>query len=75
MLKKSRQNAELIFLANLAKTSGHDMQIKYSTIHDFYYVLFYGNGWKNGEYEPYSKQIIDDETFEKAVEDLERLIK
>lgn len=74
-LKKQGNMRRLMFLANLAKTCGHDMIIDYSTMHDICYVLFYKNGWEKGGFATYVKSINDDETFEEAIKDLERLIK
>lgn len=74
-LKKQGNMGRLMFLANLAKTCGHDMIIDYSTMHDICYVLFYKNGWEKGGFATYVKSINDDETFEEATQELERLIK
>lgn len=72
-LKKQGNMQKLMFLANLAKTCGHEMKIEYLTMHDFYYVLFYMNG--KHEYEPYCRQITDDESLEATIKELEWLIK
>lgn len=72
-LKKQGNMRRLMFLANLAKTCGHDMIIDFSTIHNFYNVFFYEKG--KVDYEPCLFQITDDETFEVAIKDLKRLIK
>ena len=74
-LKDKGYMRKLFFLANLAKTCGHDMIIDYSTMHDYTYVLFYKNGWEKGDCATYAKLINDDETFEEAIKELERLIK
>ena len=59
----------LMFLANLAKVRGYDVEIDYSTLHDYTHVFFYKNNPN------YAKCIYSDETFEEAIKDLERLIK
>lgn len=72
-LKKQGKMQRLMFLAKLAEVKGHYVQIKYSTKYDVYHILFYVNG--KLEYEPYSKKITDDESFEAVIKQLERLIK
>jgi hypothetical protein len=74
-LKKQGNMGRLMFLANYAKTCGHDMIIDYSTMKDICYVLFYKNGWEKGDFATYVKSINDDKTFEEAIKELERLIK
>lgn len=74
-LKKQGNMGRLMFLANYAKTCGHDMIIDYSTINDSGCVSFYKNGWEKSSTATYAKLINDDETFEEAIKDLERLIK
>lgn len=74
-LKKQVNMGRLMFLAKLAKTCGHDIIIDYSTMRDYTYVLFYKNGWAKGDSAIYAKLINDDETFEEAIKELERLIK
>lgn len=74
-LKDKGYMRKLFFLANLAKTCGHDMIINYETVHDYTHVLFYKKGWYMDESPYYTKVINDDETFEEAIKELERLIK
>ena len=74
-LKKQGNMGKLMFLANLAKTCGHDMIIDYSTMHDYCHVWFYKNGWGKGSMATYATMIINDETYEEAIKELERLIK
>lgn len=74
-LKKQGNMRRLIFLANLAKTCGHDMVIDYSTTHDYTYVLFYKNGWESEKFATFFAGIYDDESFEEAIKNLKRLIK
>lgn len=74
-LKDKGNMGKLMFLANLAKTCGHDVEIKYSTIHDYTNVLFYKNGWGSTNIATLITVIDSDETFEKATKELERLIR
>jgi hypothetical protein len=73
--KLQRNMQRLMFLANLAKTCGHDMIINYSTMRDYTYVSFYKNGWDLKKLTTFSTLINSDETFEEAIKELERLIK
>ena len=72
-LKLQGNMQQLLHLAKLAKAKGHDMVITYSTINDIYFVKFYVNG--KLEYEPYCRQITNDESFEAVINELERLMK
>lgn len=72
-LKLQGKMQRLMHLAKLAEVKGHYVQIKYSTINDIYYVSFYVNG--KLEYEPYCRQITNDESFEAVINELERLMK
>lgn len=74
-LKKQGNMQKLMFLANLAKVRGHDVEIKYSTIRDYTHVLFYKNGWGSTNKVTLLTVIDSDETFEKATNELEELIK
>ena len=73
-LKKQGNMGRLMFLANFAKTCGHDVEIRYSTIHDYTYVLFYENGWGSTNIATLFTVIVDDESFEEAVKELERSV-
>jgi hypothetical protein len=55
----------LMFLANLAKAKGHDIEIEYSTIYGLYNVTLYKKSWKNCWDRTYATQITNDEELKK----------
>ena len=73
-LKDKNKLRQFFSLVSLAKVYGHDIEINYSTVYDYYYILFYKNGWKKDEFATYAK-ICNSESFEEIIKDLERLIR
>jgi hypothetical protein len=74
-LKDKGNMQQLMFLANLAKAKGHDIEIQYSTIYGLYNVTLYKKSWGNCWDRQYAVQINNDEELKKIIKEIERLIK